>query len=96
MPSNGARNACWYFLTRSLRMEVTTPSSATVPRNTLLAFPNIAIRIEHPSNNTRECQLIGLNVYRYYPQAHGSIVVAFHPEVLSGYRYLYFSQRKAS
>jgi hypothetical protein len=35
-------------------------------------------------------QLIGLNIYRCYPQAHRSIVVAFHPEVLSGYRYLYF------
>jgi hypothetical protein len=31
--------------------------------------------------------LIGLEEY---PQAHGSIIVAFHPEVLSGYRYLYF------
>ena len=25
-----------------------------------------------------------------HPQAHGSLIVAFHPEVLSGYHYLYF------
>ena len=48
------------------------------------------LELGYPSNNTKECQLIGHNIYRGYPQAHESIFVAFHPEVLSGYLYLYF------
>jgi hypothetical protein len=39
------------------------------------------LELVYPSNGTKECQLIGHNVYRGYPQAHGSIVIAFHPEV---------------
>jgi hypothetical protein len=50
----------------------------------------LLLELVYPSNDTKECQPIGHNVYRGYPQAHGSIVVAFHPEVLSVYRYLYF------
>jgi hypothetical protein len=50
----------------------------------------LLLELVYPSNNTKECQPIGHHVYRGYPQAHGSIVIAFHPEVLSGYRYLYF------
>jgi hypothetical protein len=49
------------------------------------------LELVYPSSNTQECQSIGHNIYRGYLQAHGSIVVAFHLEVLSGYRYLYFS-----
>jgi hypothetical protein len=49
------------------------------------------LELVYPRSNTKECQPKGHNVYRGYLQAHGSIVVAFHPEVLSGYRYLYFS-----
>jgi hypothetical protein len=49
------------------------------------------LELVYPSSNTKECQPIGHNVYRDYPHAHGSIIVAFHPEVLLGYRYLYFS-----
>jgi hypothetical protein len=48
------------------------------------------LELVYPSNNIKECQLIGHNVYRGYPQAHRSIIVAFHLEVLSGYCYLYF------
>ena len=48
------------------------------------------LELGYPSNDTKKCQLVGHNVYRGNPQAHGSIVVAFHPEVLSGYHYLYF------
>jgi hypothetical protein len=54
----------------------------------------LLLGLVYPSNNTKECQPIGHNVYRYYPQAHGSIVVAFHPEVF-GYHSFIFSQRKA-
>lgn len=35
-------------------------------------------------------QPIVLDIYKIILQAYGSIVVAFHLEVLSGYRYLYF------
>jgi hypothetical protein len=48
------------------------------------------LELVYPSSNTQECQPIGHNIYRGYSQAHRSIVVAFHPEVLLGYRYLYF------
>jgi hypothetical protein len=37
---------------------------------------------------------IGHNVYRCYPQAHESIVVAFHPKVFRVSLFI-FSQRKA-
>jgi hypothetical protein len=48
------------------------------------------LELVYPSSNTKGRQPIGHNVYKDYPQAHGFIVVAFHPEVLLGYRYLYF------
>jgi hypothetical protein len=48
------------------------------------------LELVYPSSNTKQCQPIGHNVYRGYPQAHRSIVVTFLPEVLLGYRYLYF------
>jgi hypothetical protein len=50
------------------------------------------LELVYPSNNTKECQPIGHNVYRGYPQVHGSIVVAFYPEVF-GYHSFIFSQR---
>jgi hypothetical protein len=53
-PGNGARNACWHFLTQLLE----------------LVFP---------SNSTRNAVMIFLNTYKNTPQAHGYIVVAFHP-----------------
>ena len=37
---------------------------------------------------------IDLNLLDYYPQAHGSIVAAFHPEVFRVSLFI-FSQRKA-
>jgi hypothetical protein len=52
------------------------------------------LELVYPSSNTKECQSIGHNIYIGYPQAHESIVVAFHLEVLLGYRYLYFPERK--
>ena len=64
-------------------------------RNVYLHSLASLLELGYPSNNTKECQLIGHNVYRGYSQVHESIVVAFHLEVLSGYRYLYFSHRKA-
>ena len=38
--------------------------------------------------------VIDLNLLEYYPQAHGSIVAAFHPEVFRVSLFI-FSQRKA-
>jgi len=38
--------------------------------------------------------MIVLNDYRKYPQAHGSIVVAFHPEEFRVSLFI-FSQRRA-
>ena len=38
--------------------------------------------------------VIDLNLLGYYPQAHGSIVAAFHPEVFRVSLFI-FSQRKA-
>jgi hypothetical protein len=61
-------------------------------RNTYWHSLALLLELVYPSNSTKECQLIGHYVYRGYLQAHGSIVVAFHREVLLGYRYLYFSK----
>jgi hypothetical protein len=52
----------------------------------------LLLELVYPSNSTKECQLIGHDIYRGYLQVHESIVVAFHPKVLSGYRYLYLSK----
>jgi hypothetical protein len=59
-------------------------------RNACWHFLALLLELVYPSNNTKECQPIGHNIYRGYPQVHGSIVVAFHLEVLPGYHYLYF------
>jgi hypothetical protein len=70
-PGNGTRNARWHFLASLLRTDLgPIPSNNT--RNVMLAFPG---------KDTKEHQLIGLYNYRQCPQAHGFIVVAFHPEV---------------
>jgi hypothetical protein len=50
----------------------------------------LSLELVDPSDGTKEYQLIGLNIYICYPQVHRSIIVTFHLEVLSGYRYLYF------
>jgi hypothetical protein len=50
----------------------------------------LLLELVYPSSNTKKFPLIGYNFYRGYPQAHRSIIVAFHSEVLSGYHYLYF------
>ena len=71
-------------------MEVLSPSSITMSRNVCWHSLASLLELVYPSNNTKECQQIGHNVCRGYLQVHGSIIVAFHLEVLSGYRYLYF------
>jgi hypothetical protein len=71
-------------------MEVLSPSPGNSVRNTYWHSLASLLELVYPSNNTKECQLIGHNIYRCYPQALRSIIVTFHPEVLSGYRYLYF------
>jgi hypothetical protein len=48
------------------------------------------LELVYPSSNTKECQPIGHNIYRGYPQAQESIIVAFHSEVLPEYHYFYF------
>jgi hypothetical protein len=70
------------------------PPMVTIPKTPCWHSLALVLGLVYPSNSTKECQPIGHNVYRYYPQAHGSIVVAFHPEVF-GYRSFIFSQRKA-
>jgi hypothetical protein len=63
--------ACWYFLASLLRTGL-GPIPSNGARNAVLASP---------SKDTKERQPIGLYNYRQCPQAHGSNVVAFHPEV---------------
>jgi hypothetical protein len=41
------------------------------------------LELVYPSSNTKGRQPIGHNVYKDYPQAHGFIVVTFHPEVVT-------------
>jgi hypothetical protein len=68
---DGARNACWHFLASLLRTGL-GPIRSNDARNAVLASPN---------KDTKEHQPIGLYNYRQCPQAHGSIIVAFHSEV---------------
>jgi hypothetical protein len=93
-PDNDTKNAYWYFLIRLLRIEVLSPSSVMISRNACWHSLASLLELVCPSSNTKKCQLIGHNVYRGYPQAHGSIVVAFNLKVLSGNRYLYFSKER--
>jgi hypothetical protein len=88
-PGNGAINACWRFLASLPRIDIES-ILGNGTRNACWHFLALPLELVYPSDNTKECQLIGHNVYRCYPQMHGSIVVAFHPKVLSGYHYLYF------
>jgi hypothetical protein len=37
--------------------------------------------------------MIVLNDYKKYPQAHGSIIVAFHPEVFRVSLFIFFQRR---
>jgi len=53
-----------------------------------------SLGIVFPSNDTGNALTIFLNTCRNIPQAHGYIIVAFHPVVFR-YRSFIFSQRKA-
>jgi hypothetical protein len=53
------------------------------------------LELVYPSSNTQECQSIGHNIYRGYPQAHGSVVVAFHSGSIIRVLLFIFSCRKA-
>jgi hypothetical protein len=70
-PLHGQAKHCWHFLASLLRTGL-GPIPSNGARNAVLASP---------SKDTKECQPIGLYNYRQCPQAHESIVVAFHPEV---------------
>jgi hypothetical protein len=38
----------------------------------------------------RNANLMGLYIYRCYPQAHGSIIVGFHPKVFRVSLFIFF------
>jgi hypothetical protein len=78
------------FLSKITKNGGLDPPMITVPETPCWHYLALLLGLVYPSNSTKECEPIGHNIYRFYPQAHGSIIVAFHPEVFE-YRLFIFS-----
>ena len=76
-PGNGGKNACWHFLASLPNMEIESiPGNGT--RN--ICWQYLATSLIN-SNATRLGLDSSLTILDIYPQAHGAIIVAFHPKV---------------
>jgi hypothetical protein len=70
---------CWHFLASPPRVGTGSTLSSGTRNAGELAFPSTAARTQRILTTApRNANPIGLYVYRCYPQAHRSIVVAFH------------------